>query len=276
MSSVKKQTDGLIDIGSLSKEQEQEIFTAIKRGDSALKSRLIESGISKVGKIAKRYVSSEASFEWLYATGCEAVAECVHAFNYRMSESFASYLKRRIEDGMKGCYDRLARFLPIDCQTIQLHDRYELALLELYPDCNNAESPKVQDEEYVADYLGVTVEKLRAMKSEYDKCRIVSLSQSVKLDKSLPDDYVDGDIDNKSPLLETIVDPASENGAAEYLDDLMDCLTEDERQVVCARDGVLSVKARTDGQIASELGIDENKVEVIYQTAIDKMKKQVQ
>ena len=174
---------------------------------------------------------------------------------------------------MQYCYAHLPRFLPIDYRVIQLHDRYQVALLELYPNSPDREDFKVHHEGYLADYLGVTLEELRTMKNEYSMCRILSLSESVKLDKSLPDDYEDDDIDNKSPLLELIVDPASENGAAEYLDDLMDCLSDDERYVVCAREGVLSSMERTDEQIASTLGIEMNKVEVLYQDAINKIRK---
>ena len=273
MSKSKNASNGLIDIASLDKAHERALFTLIANGNAEVKSKLIESGISTVGKMAVTYISSEVGFDELFAAGCAAVAEAVHTFDCDKGERFISYLKRYVREGMKGCYDKLDRFLPIDYRTVQLHDRFELALLELYPHSADRYKDTVHDEEYLADYLGVTLGELRNMKNEYDMCRIRSLSESVKLDKTLPDDYEDNDIDNMSPRLETIVDPASENGAAEYLDELMDCLTDSERQVVCAREGVLSVAERTDGQIASELGIDENKVEVIYQRAIDKIKK---
>ena len=262
-----------IDIGSLSREEELELFTAIRNGDAQLKELLIKSAMTAVSEAAGRCVSSEVSFNELFVAGCEALTEAVSAFDCSGNEQFSAYLSRCLQESMQSCYERLSWFLPVDYSVIQLHDRYELALLELYPNSEDREDEAVHDEEYVAEYLGVTREELRAMKNEYSKCRVISLSESVKLDKSLPDDYEDGDIDNRSPLVELIVDPATENGAADYLDDLMDCLSEDERYIVCARDGVLSAKERTDGQIARDLGIEEGQVELSYRKAIEKMRK---
>ena len=273
MSKKQYVSTGLIDIGSISKEQERDIFTAIRSGDEQLKERLIKSGMTQVSEVAANCVSSEASFEELFTEAANAFVEAINTFDCFTDERFITYLSRCLEERMQYCYAHLPRFLPIDYRVIQLHDRYEVALLELYPNSPDREYFKVHHEGYLADYLGVTLEELRTMKNEYSMCRIISLSESVKLDKSLPDDYEDDDIDNKSPLLELIVDPASENGAAEYLDDLMDCLSDDERYVVCAREGVLSSMERTDEQIASTLGIEMNKVEVLYQDAINKIRK---
>lgn len=273
MSKKQYVSTGLIDIENISKEQERELFAAIRSGDEELKERLIKSGMAQVSEVAAKCESSEASFEALFTEAANALVEAINAFDCFTDERFSAYLSRCLEERMQYCYAHLPRFLPIDYRVIQLHDRYEVALLELYPNSLDREDFKVHHEGYLADYLGVTLKELRTMKSEYSMCRLVSLSESVKLDKSLPDDYEDEDIDNRSPLLELIVDPASENGAADYLDELMDCLSDDERYVVCAREGVLSTMERTDEQIASMLGIKENKVEMLYQCAIDKIKK---
>lgn len=268
MSQNRKISNGAINFKDLSKEQEQHLFDAIRGGEKELKERLIESTVAKVSEVAQRCVSSEVTFEELFAAGYAAAVEAVHSFDYTEGERFNSYLSRCLEESMQQCYNNLPRFLPIDYRVIQLHDRYEIALLELYPNSPDRESDKVHHEGYIAEHLGVSVDELRTMKNEYSMCRIVSLSAPVK-----HDGYIDNDIDNQSPLIETIVDPASENGAAEYLDELMDCLSEEERYIVCARDGVLSVPCRTDRQIASTLGIKLNKVEALYQGAVDKLKR---
>ena len=273
MDNYREYSSKIIDVDGLQKSQEQEIFEAIRNGDSELKERLIASCKAKVTSIASEHVTSAVGFDELFTAGCAALIEAVRFFNSNKQERFCTYLDRCLRLRMKDCYNNLEGYLPIDRDIILLHDRYELALMELYPETKDRADPKVHHEGYIADYLGVTLERLRAMKNEYAMCKIVSLDSAVKIDESLSDDYEDDDIDNRSPLLEFLVDPASENDAAEYLDELMDCLSDDERYIVCARDGVLSADARTDAQIASRLGVDCNEIEDMYQVAIDKIRK---
>ena len=272
MSDKKYALGGLFDIESLSKEQEQNIFTAIRSGDEALKTRLIQSLIGKVSEVADGCVSSAVDFSELFSAGRAELVEAAEDFDYNAEERFGAYLMRRLSARMQYCYDHLATFLPIDYRAVQLHDRYEEALLVLYPNIFDREKESVHDDELIADYLGVTLSELRAARSEYDMCKIISLQTPIKLDKSLPDDYEDDDIDNHSPLIELIVDPKTDNQAAELLDRLMDCLSDEERYVVCARVGALSVPERTDEQIASKLGVEACTVEALYNAAIDKIR----
>ena len=268
MSKKEYVSNGSIDIEGLTKEQEQDLFAAIRSGDVQLKNILIRSGMAQVSEVADRCASSEMSFEELFTEGSSALVEAIHSFNNTTDERFSTYLSRCLEERMQYCYSHLPRFLPIDYRLVQLHDRYELALWELYPDSEDREEDNVHHEGFLADYLGVPIEELRAMKNEYSMCRIKSLQDTVILDEPML-----AEDDREIFFIDTIVDPASENEAAEYLDELMDCLSDDERYIVCARDGVLSSMERTDGQIASALGIEKNKVEGLYQLAIDKIKK---
>ena len=252
----------------MKRAEEQEILQTIREGDKALELRLIQSETARVIQVADRYVSSGMDFEMLFTAGRDALFEAIYDFDLRSGERFTTYLLRQLEKAMQNCYHFVPNFLPIDSQIVQLHDRYELALLELYPDSEDRQDARVQDDEYVANYLGVTKKELRAMKREYSMSEIVSLNQTVYLDEPMLDEddrYVD--------LIERIVDPKTDNQAAEYLDRLMGVLSDDERYLVCARDGVLSVPACTDEQIASALGIEQTQVETLYQAAIDKIRK---
>lgn len=260
--------NGVIDIETMDKAQEQAVFSAIRIGDEKLKGRLIQSGLTLASEIVDEHICNEVGFDELFPEAVVAVQEAIKDFDSAHQERFNSYLRRCVEERVEKCFSNLPWMLPIDYLILQLHDRYEMALLELYPECPNAEDIQVQDEAYVAAFLGVSVDELRNMKSEYSMSRIESLNIPVVLDEPIKDD-----IDNTVDLIETIVDPKTDNQAAEYLDELMDCLSDEERYVVCAREGVLSVMERTDEQIAAELGLDVGKVELLYQEAINKIRK---
>ena len=265
--------ESLIDLVKLDKEEERAIFSAVRGGDEALMRRLVAGGMALVREIAERFVSSEVSYERLVGESASTIVEAIRSFDAASPESFVAYLTRAIEAQMRSCYGDLPRFLPIDPRVVQLHDRFELALLELYPTTSDRADERVHDEAFIADYLGVTLEELRAMKREYSISRVVPLHTPVKIDERLPDGYEDEDIDNASPLLEMVEIDAAERRATEYLDGLMECLTEEERYVVCAREGVLSTPMRTDGQIAVTLAADRRRVLALYHAAIEKMRR---
>lgn len=254
-------------IEAMNKEQERTIFSAIRAGDEKLKMRLLQKGMAIAAEIANECQCNEVNFDELFPEAVLAVQESIANFDYLAQESFSNYLKCRIEERMQKCYANLAWMLPIDYRIMQLHDKYEIALLELYPECSNADDISVQDEAYVADYLKVSIDELRNMKNEYSMCRVESLNSPIILNEPIKDD-----IDNTVDLIETIVDPKTDNPAAEYLDNLMDCLSEEERYVICAREGVLSVEELTDEQIASNLRISVERIENIYNCAVERIR----
>ena len=209
-SSGRYKTDDF-DIEAMDKEQEQAVFAAVRSGDEKLKDRLIQSGMAVVRELADEYMSSKVEYEDLFSEAVVALCEAVHDFDSATDERFSSYMTRRIQEGVQRCYSAIPGFMPIDYRVVQLHDRYELALLEIYPKRKDPENMAIQHEGYVADYLGVSLDELRAMKKEWEMCRIESLDNPVKLDESLPCSYEDNDIDNMSPLVETIIEPQTLN-----------------------------------------------------------------
>lgn len=261
------EANDLIDIRAMDKAQERDIFTAIRHGDTQMRERLAQSSMAVVSEMADKCASSQVGFGELLSEGMATLFAAIDNFNCHEDESFIAHLTQCIEEHVRYLYSNLTWLTPIDGHVVRLHNRYMAALLELYPECDNAEDECVQDEEYVADYLGVPVDELRAMKNEYRMCSIESLDEPVMLDGT-----VGYDIDHMVPLIETIADPTTDNPAAEYLDGLMECLTDDERFIVCAKNGVISVMERTDEQIAEALGLDIKHMNRLYRCAIAKIK----
>lgn len=266
--------DGLRDLKQMNKDLERAVFEAIKSGDENVKNRLIESGLNFVAEIARQCESSEVEYGDLFSELSVVLLEAIRDFDSMDEVLFVDYLTELVEKCVNECYNHLTWLLPIDYRMVQLHDRYELALKDLYPKCKNPEDRAVQDEEYVADYLEISVEQLRAMKAEYAKCRVESTNKLVYA--SGPINY---DVGNWVPLIETIVDPRTDvivdhrsgTTISDELDDLMGGLTAEERRVVCQREGVLSHEMEKDEKIALGLGVGKNDVETIYQRAMGKL-----
>lgn len=268
-------SNGALDLERMSKEDEQAVFEAIRRGDEVVKNRLIASGLQFASEVALRCASSEVPYSELFSELQVTMLETIKQHDSASDETFVAYLTRRLDEQVEECYSHLTWLLPIAYHWVQLHDRYELALLDLYPKVKNPEDRNVQDEEYVADYMGVSVEELRAMKAQYAMCRVESTNKLVHV--SGPINY---DVGNCVPLIETIVDPRTDvvvdhrtgTTFSDELDELMGALTEQERSVVCQKEGVLSHEMQTDKRIAADLSVTEKDVEAIYQRAMSKLR----
>ena len=259
---------GGLNLESMSKLQEQAVLEAVRGGDEALKERLIQGAMNAVGELAEQAMSSEVPFEELFEEARAALIDAIAHFDEQSNERFISYYRRYARLRLEQLYRNSFWFDDVDLETAQLHDRFELALLELYPTNRYRESKKVHDEEYVADYMGVSIEALRAMKHKYAVSRIESLNQTVYLDDPLLQED-----EREVDLVETLIDPATDDRAADYLDGLMDCLSENERYIICAKHGVLSTHERTDEQIAAGLGLSTGEVDRLYKGAFDKLKR---
>ena len=265
----KQITSEFIDIKTMDIRQEREVFAAIRSGDKTVKQRLIDSCMVIVSEMADKCSSSAVSFEEVFSEAYAVVLEAIRRYDCDTQERFNEYLVRLIEECVQYLYNNLTWFLPIDYRVMGLHDRYIKALEEIYKDYERIPDEETQDEEYIAYYLGVSRDELRAMKNEYYMCSIESLDTPVE-----QDDLVSDDVDGAVPFIETIPDPKTvDNAAVKRLDELLDCLSDDERYVVCARNGVISVMEAPDEQIAVKLGIQNKEVEVIYRNAIEKMRK---
>ena len=262
-------SDETLDLASMSEEQERSIFEAVRGGDQSAAERLLQSGTAFISEVADRCESSIVSFQELFAEMHGNLYAAISNFRCSGEERFVSHLQQLAEECVRRCYARIPQMLPIDYRVVQLHDRYKMALYELYPDNEERESFWVHDEEYVADYLGVTREELRAAIVEYDLCQIHSLDEKVYLD----DPQLSAD-EREVPLVDLIaVSNDGDERAADYLDTLMDCLNAVERYVVCSKSGVFSTPERTDKQIAAKFGVSCKTVGRLYRQSLGKIRK---
>lgn len=259
MSKDEYANDGAIDIRTMSAERERDVLTAVRDGDKELERQLIAGVMTMAAEAAYGLESSQADADDLLSQATEAVYDAVREYDPSSDERFGAFLTRLIDERIRQFYSQSAQFSDIDPRVVRLHDRYLAALLELYP--RNKKREELHDEEYVAAYLGVSADELRAMKHEYRMSAHESLETLAELD-----------LEDEAELpAEATYDPF-DGGAANYLDELMDCLTDDERYVVCAANGVLSVAERTDEQISADLGIDVGRAQAMYSGAVDKLR----
>ena len=249
----------------MSEAQERALFAAIRKGDRAARSRLLQSGRAFARTLSERYAEEEFTAPFLYDEAEAILLDAVRDYKSACGERFFAYFEQKFKARVRECSRDLAWLLPIDPRLVFLHARYLETLQRLYPASRDPEA--VQEEDCVAADLGVSVRTLRRMKYEYAVCRIQSLDQSVALGEGAYD------IDDASPLVETVPDPCTEDAAADRLEDLLECLSDAERYALCAREGVLSTPAATDEQIARRLGVDCDGVEALYRTAVEKIRR---
>jgi len=94
----------------LSAKEERECLQAIRAGDEAAKSKLIEHNLRLVAHIIKRYYSNNREQEDLISIGTIGLIKAASTFDYEKGTRFATYASRCIENVIWFCVTRITPF----------------------------------------------------------------------------------------------------------------------------------------------------------------------
>jgi RNA polymerase primary sigma factor len=239
-------------------EEEMELSRRIQAGDESARTRLIESNLRLVVRIAKNYLTPEVSILDLIQEGNLGLMRAVTKYDFRKHVRFSTYASWWIKQA-------IVRSLSNKKRLIRLPHRQEEKLRRISKVYNNLSQvlmrePSLQE---IAEEIGLQEEEVASVISSSGA--VASLDSPISADSgSLHDVVEDSSFDPGRTFLQRTIQEDTQRFLGE--------LQEKERQILLYRFSFVSGKRYTLKKIGDELGISPETVRQIEMRALKKLR----
>lgn len=246
----------------LSEEEEKELGRKLADGDISARHRLEEGNLRLVVSLAKHYTGRGIPLLDLIQEGNMGLMHAAEKYDYMKENRFSTYASWWIKEAMQRAIDRQAREIRVPVHVAENMKKVQRAANELRQELGRDASPKE-----IADRL--------AGRTEEEVKEILSYFQTpVSLETPIGENGEDSLGDMVENQTETTPEEAMDILVQkEEVKELLETLSEREREVIRLRYGLEDGKAQTLEEIGGQLGVTRERVRQIEARAMEKLRK---
>lgn len=244
----------------LTEEEEKDLFTKYKNGNSQLKEELINRNLKLVIAIAKKYKGTNLSFMDLVQEGTFGLIAAVDKFDINLGFKFSTYATYWIKQAISKAIVNKNRAIRLPAHINNKLSKIKQVQRELSLELNHEPTEK-----QIADKLNISEQEVKNL-LDMD---LTSLSLDAPVgdeDDGTIGDFIE-DVKFESPTSALM-----KNDLKEQLLKTMDSLDIREKEVLIKRYGLIDNEPMTLEEVGKEMGLSRERIRQIEEKALRKMR----
>ncbi len=246
----------------LTAKQEIELNKRVRKGDEIARKDMIRANLRLVINIAKRYMHLGTPFLDLIEEGNLGLIKAVEKFDHRKGFRFSTYAAWWIRQGITRSISEQSRMIRVPVYMNDLIAKWKKNREQLSQKLN-----RIPSDDEIAKKLKLTPEKVEQI-NFWMSSTTSSLEAPINEDN---DNQISDLLEDKNSLapdagIERMLD-------RERVDNLLEVMSEREREILDLRFGLSHVKPQTLAVVAKKLGVSRERIRQIEESALKKLKK---
>ncbi len=246
----------------LTAKQEIELNKLVRKGNEIARKNMIRANLRLVINIAKRYMRMGTPFLDLIEEGNLGLMKAVEKFDHRKGFRFSTYAAWWIKQGISRSISEQGKMIRIPVYMNDLITKWKKTKERL-----SQKLKRVPADKEIAKKLKLTPEKT-------DQINFWMASTTSSLEAPIGED-------NENRISELVEDKNSTPPDAgikklldrERIDNLLEVMSEREREILDLRFGLTNTKPQTLAVVAKKLGVSRERIRQIEEAALRKLRK---
>ena len=245
----------------LSEEEERELGRRSSEGDGSARKRLEEANLRLVVSLAKHYTGRGVQLMDLIQEGNMGLMRAAEKYDYTMENRFSTYASWWIKEAMQRAIDQQSREIRVPVHVAENMKKVQKVSKELLQELGREPLPK----EIAAKIPGKTEDDIKNILSYLQSPVSLETPVGEEGENSLGDMVEDRTEATPEEAMNTLVQK-------EEVSELLESLSDRERQVIKLRYGLEDGKTHTLEEIGSILSVTRERVRQIEARAMEKLR----